>query len=324
MASSVITRAEAPPVVLPVTPVAGLSVSVSIGGGPERLAQVDTGSVGLVVWRGAIGADAVAAGPGVREYNSSGRIFRGTYFLTRIAFRTSDGTVGTARLRVLGVERQDCDPAKPSCRRQDAASLEHVGVLGVGFDRPPYTADDRLDQSDNPFLNLEAMRGGTMPRRYVLTTSTILLGGKATLPKGFHTLSLAISTRGHGGAPNDWRRPSGCYSLSSPDNQHFGPVCTKLLVDTGLPEMILTLPRQRRPGAFLCDAQCPDGIRVALRAGNALDWDFTTGDQSAPGYVRWGLNGSTTQINTGRELLTRYDYLYDADRGGVGFRLIAH
>lgn len=317
-------RAEQPRLVLSVTPVAGLSVTVSVGNGAQRLVQVDTGSVGLIVWRGAIGAAAVPQGTGEREYNSSGRIFRGTYFLTRIAFRTASGAVQAERLRVLGVDRQDCDPAKPECRTQDGAALRHVGVLGVGFDRPAYTRGDLLDQSDNPFLNLEPMRGGRMPRRYMLSTHSIELGGTASLPAGFDALSLTIRTPGHGGAPNDWARPSSCYTLASSAGQRFGPVCTKLLVDSGLPEMILTLPPAQRPAGFACDLRCPDGLQATVRSGNALDWEFTTGEPGAPSYVRWGANGNTTQINTGRALLDHYDYLYDADLGIVGFRPVNH
>jgi hypothetical protein len=317
-------RAEGPRLVLPVTPVAGLSVTISVGDGSQRLVQVDTGSVGLIVWRGDIGPAAVPQGPGKREYNSSGRIFRGTYFLTWIAFQTPGGTVQTVRLRVLGVDRQDCDPAKPDCRAQEGAALQHVGVLGVGFDRPAYTQGDVLDQSDNPFLNLEPMRGGRMPRRYILSTHSVELGGTASLPAGFHTLSLTIRTPGQGGAPDDWARPTGCYTLTLSTGRSIGPFCTKLLVDSGLPEMILTLPPAQRPAGLACDTRCPDGLQVTVRAGNALNWEFTTGEPGAPRYVRWGLNGSTTQINTGRALLEHFDYLYDADLGVVGFRPASH
>ena len=317
-------RADEARLILSVTPVAGLSVTVSVGNGPQRLVQVDTGSVGLIVWRGAIGPAAVPQGPGEREYNSSGRIFRGRYFLTRIAFQTPEGTVQTVRLRVLGVERQDCDPAKPDCPRQGGAALRQVGVLGVGFDRPAYTRGDLLDQSDNPFLNLEPMRDGSMPRRYMLSTHSIELGGTASSPAGFAALPLTIRTHGQGGAPDDWARPAACYTLTSSTDRHFGPVCTKLLVDSGLPEMILTLPPSQRPAGFACDPRCPNGWQATIRAGNALDWEFKTGEPGAPSYVRWGLNGNTTQINTGRTLLDHFDYLYDADLGIVGFRPVSH
>lgn len=308
-----------PPIALPVTPEAGLSVSVSVGGGAARLVQVDTGSVGLIIWRGDIGPDAVPEASGEREYNSSGRIFRGRYFRTRIAFLFGNKIMRTALLRVLAVDRQDCDPAKPACRPRAGAALRHVGVLGVGFDRPAYTQADRLDQSDNPFLNLEGMRRGTMPRRYVIGMRTIWLGGAPRLPGGFRVLRLSPGTSGSAGAPADWRRPMGCYSLAADQVRQFGPFCTKLLVDSGLPEMILTLPRPQRP-PDLCDQRCPAGMHVSVRAGAALDWSFDIGDADAPAYVRWGLNGETTQINTGRALLAHFDYLYDADQGVVGFR----
>ncbi|MGH7154210.1 MAG: hypothetical protein ACREF3_09790 [Acetobacteraceae bacterium] len=306
-------------IALPVTPADGLSVSVSVGGGPARLVQVDTGSVGLIVWQGDIGADAVAEGPGEREYNSSGRIFRGTYFRTRVAFQTKNGSVRTALLRVLAVDRQDCDPAKSACRPREGDALRHVGVLGVGFDRPAYTAADRLDQSDNPFLNLETMRQRMMPRRYIISVQTVWLGGTPRVPGGFRILRLSRRARGSAGAPDDWGRPIGCYTLTTDQVRQFGPFCTKLLVDTGLPEMILTLPKPKRPPG-LCDPRCPAGMHVTVRAGKALNWSFVTGERGAPDYVRWGLNGTTTQINTGRALLEHHDYLYDATQGIVGFR----
>lgn len=296
---------------------------VSVGDGPTRAVQVDTGSVGLIIWRGDVGPDAVAEGPGEREYNSSGRIFRGTYFRTRITFRTKNGTARTALLRVLGVERQDCDPAKPACVPREGDALRQVGVLGVGFDRPAYTAADRLDQSDNPFLNLETMRQGMMPRRYIIGTQTVSLGGTPRVSGGFRVLRLSRAARGSAGAPDDWRRPDGCYTLTEDQVRRFGPFCTKLLVDTGLPEMILTLPVAKRP-AGLCDPRCAAGMGVAVRAGKALAWSFVAGESGAPEYVRWGLNGATTQINTGRALLEHYDYLYDATQGIVGFRATGH
>ena len=56
-------------------------------------------------------------------------------------------------------------------------------------------------------------------------------------------------------------------------------------------------------------------------AAQALRYGYTTGGKGAltPTSIRWAA-GSPPFINTGRKVISRYDYLFDAGSGLLGFQ----
>jgi hypothetical protein len=98
-----------------------------------------------------------------------------------------------------------------------------------------------------------------------------------------------------------------------------------VLIDTGVPEMLLWLSPPDRPSGSADASKLSAGVAVAITApaasnAPALQYSFVTGDAAdpaAPSAVEWR-NG--TGINTGRHILASADYLYDAARGMIGFR----
>jgi hypothetical protein len=326
----------------PTDPNVDISANLSIGGGPFRYAQVDTGSVGVLASRDLLGSQAVALGEsGAREFNSSGRVYQGQYYRASIELRGRDGSATTVPMRVLGVDALVCDPV----RAKGCSPSPHVSgfvFLGVGFDRPPflnppYVVRDLLGPSDNPFLQLAAMAAGEMPRRFILARDRIVLGPDDATEAGFSLVSLpGESGLASEPVPRDWNRATAGYILSGPGSQRFVPPggAVPLLVDTGLEYTILTMPPTLRPPALTNPGSTTfkNGInvKVSVPAGtgstnDAVQYEFRTGASPTPAFaptrVVWGINGNSTQLNTGSNLLNAYDYLYDSDRGLIGFRL---
>ncbi len=325
----------------PTDPNVDIAAGLSVGGGPFRDAQVDTGSVGILVSRDILGPRAVGLGEsGAREFDSSGRVFEGQYFRASIELRGDGGTVTTVPLRVLGVDALVCDPVRANGCSPNS-HLSGFVFVGVGFDRPPFlnppfVVRDLLGPSDNPFLQLAAMAAGGMPRRFILARDRIVLGPSDATEAGFSLISLSGAS-GLAGVtgPRDWNRATAGYILLGPGSERFVPPqgAVPLLVDTGLEFAILTMPPALRPptltnpGSVTFKSGINVQVSVPAGAGSAnvaLHYEFRTGASSAPALaptrVVWGENGNSTQLNTGSNLLNAYDYLYDSDRGLIGFR----
>jgi hypothetical protein len=325
----------------PSDPNVDISAGLSVGGGPFGFAQVDTGSVGILVSRDMLGPRAVSLGEsGAREFDSSGRVFEGQYFRASIELRGDGGDVTTVPLRVLEVDTLVCDPV----RANGCSPNPHLSgfvFLGVGFDRPPFinpplVVRDLLGPSDNPFLQLVAMAAGRIPRRFILARDRIVLGPSDATAASFSLISLPGESGLAGkDTPRDWNRANTRYILTGPGTERFVPPqgTVPLLVDTGLEDAILTMPPALRPptltnpGSVTFKSGINVQVSVPKGAGSAnvaLSYEFRTGASPAPPLaptrVEWGTNGDSTQLNTGSNLLNAYDYLYDSDHGLIGFR----
>jgi len=303
----------------------GFEFYASLGGGPPHRMLVDTGSVGVLVPRTVLGPDAVnLVRRGQIEYTSDGKIFQGTYFRTPLVLNT--GPAGTAHpqvqtvpIEVLAIDRQICDPQYPQCTVD--RTLDTVGMLGVGFDR------DTGSPAVNPFLQLVDIRAGRMVPGYIISEDRITLGITAQNTTGFRYVALRRNPK----RPDDWAAAPGCYGF--PAIPGFGYACGTILVDTGIRGMILRMPQHRRPVALSSSeskSALPLGtvISVAVPSPETalLSYQFTYEPSAdpdppiAPTSVRWSSLGETIFINTGRDVLAEYDYLYDAGSGRVGFR----
>jgi hypothetical protein len=216
----------------------GTYVRVSAGGGPLREVQVDTGSVGLVLWRGHVGGPKTPVTDRNLEpyiyYNSSGRAMCGSWVYASVEIADRQGPKATIpQMPVLAVDKI-CVGYPPGnlcgCATPDQPPVD-LGMLGVGFDRgfsmggPP----------ENPFLELPQMKpGGTMQRGYIITTRGITLGMLPADIEGFHFVGLNRRKNG------DWEQAQGCVSIAGGGAQTNAPVCGSILMDTGVDRMYLT------------------------------------------------------------------------------------
>lgn len=307
----------------------GLEVRAAVGHDDPRghfqPFGVDTGSIGTVVPVAKLGPDAIGPGaPGSVYYDSSGRIFSGSYYLASVAFETEDGrVVKTPRMLVLGITSASCAPGHPTCRESDDPTLHY---LGVGFARGTQAEHKLTSPADNAFLRLADGGDGSISPGYVLTGRAITIGISSTA--GYGLASLAPSAT----APGDWSPARACYAFPElPEPNRF---CGNFLLDVGLAQMFLDLPRAQRPPGSEVARRCGEGrecasvpegtamrVEVGASEAPAMSYDFTLRREPRgpePTYAQW-IDRSPTFINVGRRPLFRFHYLFDATCGKVGF-----
>jgi len=287
----------------------GWNVKVSIAGGKRRGVQIDTGSIGFVVGRNAIGAS--ATGPleaGQQEYTSNGLILRGHYYRARVKFEGPNSAAVTTPIKLLGVEKLACDPKYPKCSIR-GRSAQSVGVLGVGFAR-------KESIGANAFLQIDSMVRGSMHAGYIVSNNAVTLGLTTGNTRGFQFIPLTRNG-------SDWRGAPACFGFR--DRPGYKRICGTVLVDTGIPSMIVSRAAALRPPGMT--SAIPSGTAMTIAApafDNAvMRYSFSVGDRGAltPSAIRWSkATGNGAFVNTGRNVIRAYDYLYDAKCGRVGFR----
>jgi len=230
---------------------------------------IDTGSLGALVPAYELGPDAIGpAGPGVKFYDSSGRTFAGNYYLARISFKASDGSiVKTIPIKVLGVTAAYCAPGNyPNCTSEPPST--NIYYLGVGFDRNSTTANDDFNSpADNAFLQIDDDNNSTnISPGYVLNGDDATVGITSTSGYGLAALTANPSV------PGDWNATPGCYGFPTlPGRNQF---CGTLLMDVGITEMFLDLPPARRPAGAVDpnnDSKLPKGLEASITAGTAAN-----------------------------------------------------
>ncbi|HEU4888836.1 MAG TPA: hypothetical protein VFV49_13195 [Thermoanaerobaculia bacterium] len=302
-----------------------LNLQVSLGGGKPIGMQVDTGSTGIAVWSGRIPPPLVPADVALLpmiDYNSSGRVLSGRWVYTSVTITGANGeSVQIDKLPVLAVDYMLCPTCGTPAGQQQA--LEELSMMGVGFDRGMGMGL----APENPFLHIREMEAGTMQHAYVVTNSSITFGLPADL-SGFTFLPLQPLSD-----PLSWAQAQGCVQISGGAiDKPFGPVCGKILMDTGVSEMFVSYDPAGRPTFGGCQVtRFPPGTTVSVTWPSASSPQFQfkfdvlsnwTWTSPAPRQALWGATptGTPVFVNTSRQLLWTADYLYDASCGRIGFR----
>ena len=302
----------------------GWHIKVAVGGGPPHDVQIDTGSVGIVVPRGVIGANARATNQsGQITYSSSGRILRGAYYLAQVDL-IAPGSRGTALartipMRVLAIDRIDCTPTARNCRPETIGPSSREGMLGIGFGRGGSQTDTGTlsDAPTNAFLSLAMPPNGVLHPGYIIAADRVTLGLTDAATAGFSFVPLQRIPERRG----DWATPPGCFALPQ---FSAGSICGTMLVDTGIAYAILEAPPAQRPQP-VSDVLAA-GTDLVVTSPNpqvpVLRYAFRTGDTAAGAapQARWAAYSGRPFINTGRGLLMSNDYLFDAECGRIGFR----
>jgi hypothetical protein len=277
----------------------GLHLFAAVGGGPAHRFEVDTGSVGVLVPRAALGSDYQTLDPSLDiefGFVSSGKSYWGQWVRAPVVLGVpsdwdATGDYPSAEIEVFAVDRPaDFDG----------------GILGVGF-----AIGGMADggPARNPLLHL-TYQGRRLRRGYIIGSRELEVGLTPLNMDGFNFIELEPNNE-----DSDWAQPMGSLGLPGGFSLDL-PV----LIDTGVDAMLLWLDAAERPPALANISPLPAGVAVTIAAPPALKYSFTTGDASnpmAPSQVVWR-NGNA--INTGRNVLAGADYLYDAAVGRVGFR----
>lgn len=330
-------------------------LSITIGGA-RRIVIMDTGSTGMMIAASRIPdfdrlkARVVAdgAGSGWAFLSSSKRLYVGHRVPVPIDFHGANGeVVATAVVPVLGVEATTRCPDYDSARdgatcggkpptTPPAASMIY---MGVGFAR----AGDGMPQGTpdaNPLLNLARIGGrpvdpGALRRGYVIDPEGVRVGLTDAYTAGFTFTKLRPDPERAG----EWLAPPMCVSVN-------GSACAPgtLLVDTGVAQMYLTVPktgvkvssttaRNESTGAPVAVLDGTDTVTIRVPGtSDGADFVFTHRPNPVPTrrdaanplapYLTIPRRSDTRPpfVNTGRHFLRGFLYLYDADGGRIGLR----
>lgn len=302
---------------------------------------LDTGSLGVVVPVTELpkNADVIGPGPaGETFYNSSGNTFSGNYYLAPLRVQTTNGTVVTQPIMVLAIDKAFCSGSTSgSCFSQPTPPAPTLHYIGVGFDRsgtvPPGSPLQNLFLSPtaNAFLHITNANNGTD-----VTPGYYLTPGDRGTPTG---LTLGISSSANynlfnltpnPAVPGDFLTEFGCFGFTgtTPPVQF----CGTLLLDVGIQEMFLDLPRAQWPAGIQTDGKVNEGTPMSITAGTASQMYYTfnavlscpspgSPNAVAPCYAQLLDSAATGEIfvNTGRRALYKYDYFYQGQCGQVGF-----
>lgn len=319
-----------------------LGMRAAIGGSIVTF-QLDTGSRGIAVSRDLLPVNFPTGGkPGHIFYWSSGNRLNGNWIETQVGFPDAvndlpgSAAQAQATLPILVVESETCVAAPPGqifpnhCSDPGVTKpVTGVTMMGIGFDRTGHgdvPNNNRWNQQFNPFLNLDAMRSGAMRAGYILTPNGVQLGLTAANTGPNYAFQKLIPTglKQVPGSPPDWQAPTGFVTL----NGTAYPL-GQAVVDTGISDMLLTLPGQPNSGNLAAGA-----LDVSLLDSNGLvgySFDVTdTQDPLTPSSVtwsslqpgRWSENKATQAfVNTGIRALNAFNFLYDGTGGYIGLQL---
>jgi hypothetical protein len=291
---------------------AGLHVSAALGGGVPHAFLLDTGSVGILVPRTALGPDYQQFDPSqdiTFQYISSGKKYFGQWVEVPVVLGVPADWDGTGDYPIAHVE----------VFAVDRPAGWDGGMFGVGF-----AIGESADggPARNPLLHM-SYRGARLGEGYIVSAGGVDVGLTLLNRQGFSLIGLDRNE-----SSEDWMQPFGSYSLSGViTTQEIGGDLP-ILVDTGLGDMILWLGADDIKPDLSSGVAFPAGVSVGISAPPAdsgatpaLHYAFVTGDASqpmAPTQLTWRAGKG---INTGRNVLAGADYLYDATAGRVGFRV---
>ncbi|KQO59055.1 M10 family metallopeptidase C-terminal domain-containing protein [Methylobacterium sp. Leaf91] len=277
--------------------------------------QVDTGSWATVLPQAlveaAVGTIDWTKYPqyqkGSLEYSSDGTVESGRWVPLILAFPDAtlpDGSVPTTTVTALV--------------QTDGGSAH---MLGIGFNTTyaTHVVGTTLTSANNAVLNLADMKSGEMAHSYMIDSEGMHLGW--TIPDQgsdwtVQQLDAAASTPSRG-SPQDWLNPTGSVTIDGTVHDDVS-----FLFDTGTPKAFVHYPGLASDGRFL-----PDGRTVSVSVpgahGDPMTYGFTTGDNGAetPPTVHESLatHGPSSFMNTGANFFRDHRYVYDADRGLIGF-----
>ena len=324
-------------------------INVTVFGAPLT-PNLDTGSRGFYVTQNLLPTSINLNGiSGSIFYWSSGRQFNGIWVTTEVIFsdaidsKTGESSVAKATIPVLIVQSISClagswpnscgiPITSPTTSATDIADTN----MGIGFDRTGHQQvpeNDQNNQQYNSFLNLDQMKSGMMRAGYVLGLQNVQLGlTPANTAGGFAYGKLAPTGYTQvPGSPPDWQPATGNITLISTNGQLMTYPTGEAVIDIGISNMLLTLQGQPTTGTLSSGS-----ITVSLFGSNGFaSYTFIPGESNTPvtpSSVDWtavqpGLFSqnqptfSNNFVNTGRDVLNCFDYLYDAAAGYVGLRL---
>jgi hypothetical protein len=317
-------------------------LDASSASGHLKTYTIDTGSLGTIVNASDLptsdGVNGLAIGPagqGVKCYDSSNNAYFGNYYIAPVDIQVVSGstttTVQTNPLIVLAAN-QFCSVTNCTSSplvTSNCTTRFSIHYMGVGFDRPITAPGDLFNgPTANALLHVTDANNGTdIGPGYILSANGVTLGINST--SGYNTINLTANTS----VPGDWNAQPACYSFPQlPVSNRF---CGTGLLDVGISEMFNDLPFAQRPaGTFDSNNKVPANLTMNVLMGSsaspAASYTYTTvlpptpPSGPAPTESEWIDTTKTGSIfvNTGRDPLNCYNYLFAGQCGQVAFQKV--
>jgi hypothetical protein len=313
--------------------------------GKSYLVTMDTGTTGIMLSAkdlpGYSPQEAARFPRGWEFLSSSKLLWVGRWIPKDVTFHGPQGEPVTATVPVLAVEQEvycpdyykgkERGPACPHKKLEPASS--GITYMGVGFGRE-HDGQPQGTPDKNPFLNITKINGapvapGTMRSGYIITDRGVHVGLTAGNTSGF--AFTALTGPKYSSDPRDWPEAPICVAV---DESPCVP--GRVLVDTGIIQMYLTVPPQvpvkTVSATDLSDKDkkvnvLADKSRVTVRFPGQDDpiafYTFTVGDGTnpmQPAQVITSQKGTVAFVNTGLHFLRNFNVLYDADGGLFGLK----
>jgi len=222
-----------------------------------------------------------------------------------------------------------------------------LNYLGIGYARESGSATELFKSpAQNAFLHLTDENNGTdIGPEYAIAENGLTLGVNSENLGVYSTYDLSPDMA----IPGEFQLLPGCFSfpgLTPP--QQF---CGNSIFDIGIQEMLIKLPCaewpagthsrykcKNDPKVLLKQSRVPSNVEMSVALGASsptasptptpvVSDPFTTGTVTgpAPAYVSWQDTTGTSQagtpiVNTGRNPLACYNYVYQGQCGVVGFQ----
>jgi len=303
------------------------TIFAKVGNGSVVEFGMDTGSTGTVLSPEyfSAGINDVLQGLGTITYSSSGIIWSGEVWRTKVSLMSSSTqVVAEALVDVLVVNDQSCQIAARDCtNKPNPTGIHFMGVgfnSGTGFTNPPSVV---TAAANNPFTNLTHVNGfplDTMRSGWILNRQGVYLGMSSQLTQNFAFVKLVQNPDTLNLATPLWQSAPAAIGVNGTIVQGVS------LVDTGVGEMFLSpvAANPFPPGKNTIPQGVPIKILFpALTSPQPASYQFLSQVLSGPmapgSIIVSNITSDLAFVNTGRNFLQGFNYLYDAVSGYVGY-----
>jgi hypothetical protein len=294
---------------------------VSVNGSAPVTVLVDTGSVGLRIFKSALGTTTVPVSTKAVSANFGGNVMKGHLAKVAVTLGDGDAHVATnAATPIQVVEQLACDATFPQCDvasgKPDSYTRSGIfGILGVGTRSDP-----------DGLVNPVAMLAPPLASGYSIATNGLDDEG-AVLTVGIHPANTAgagapIQLARAGALPNGapaWADDAIrlCYSLNGSPTD---PACTDSAFDTGSNLDVLYAKRVRAP-IVTEDGQLAPGVRFEVKHTSGFDLKFTVGAQATTSWDGVLVESDEPFALVGIEVFIRHRAVtYDLAAGRILFQ----
>lgn len=335
----------------------GFHVMASVAGGTQHDFQIDTGSSGMAIGAANAGnyQDYTCFGPGQFNYQPSGNLLEGNWYLLPVTLYSASTTSGTTTYAAAAVTQCMVLVVEKSTDGNGSTTTNYTGgMMGVS------AKSENLNF--NALLNAASTgsNGSPLAPAYVLSANgnslSCIIGQTHTADDGFNVINLqpvaapplpaptgAVAAPYPSPLATSWAMPPVVGTF-----YYHGTTITvmaALEMDTGIDTMLVAVPEDTFPTTFigpdvmnkpslvngvLVTISTPETTSTTVPPSFVLNYSFTTApspSDPAPTAVLLmpppnNTLGDVIRINTGIRPMANHLYMYDALNGFIGRKAV--